>query len=74
MDDSKGYRMSPEQILEFKQSVRPRQWADKIMQLERSEWNAAILLVPQPYRDHVKELVNTALWKRRFARRRQSDT
>lgn len=73
MDDSKGYRMSPEQIMEFKQAIRPRQWANRIIAMDRSEWEAAILLVPQPFRDHVKELVNTALWKRRFARRRHTD-
>ena len=71
-DSSRPYRMSPEQIAEFNEAKRPRQWAMAILKLNHSEREEAYQAIPERYRDWVKELVGQTLWKQRWRKKLNS--
>ena len=71
-EDSKGYRMNPEQIAEFNEAKRPRQWAMAILKLNHNEREEAYQAIPERYRDWVKELVGQTLWKQRWRKKLNS--
>jgi hypothetical protein len=56
---SRPYRQDPEQILEWKQEQWPRQWAMRIHKLPKEQRQEALSLVPEEYREWVRDLLET---------------
>jgi len=68
-NDSKPYRMSPEDIMIFRESKRPRQWAFAILKLKPDDRETAYLAIPKKYREWVKEIVGETLRRQRCCKK-----
>ena len=67
----RAHLLRPDQALEFNQAKRPKQWAFAILKMQVKDRDEALAIVPEQWRELVREIIEDQLWRQRHKKKRE---